>query len=327
MLTTPVLTPSAPWIWGAEGISFPMEEIEIQFNSMEDGLLNMEMINSAPSTAGVETTLSTGKHHYRDFNTLTSALNTPEITNIPFDDKFEDFFKMNDFGNEAMNTFETEMNEPYTAIDTDFNVPEEIWGYQTFTDNDDDFGMCAPPSAVEGTVDNSSVDEILRNMEDQVEVLVEKNTEPTFDIENKDVLQWIIDDQQIDDIPMIENSQQEPTPAIHTVSINLPEHSAPSFFLEEIPQHSQPIIEVKNEDLREDEKYRKMRNQNNEASRKCRLNRKRKLADMEEEYELLQEKNTFLKSRLEEMENEVKVWKKKLLSDISNTSLKKSFMF
>jgi len=327
MLTTPVLSPSAPQIWGAEGISFPMEEIEIQFNSMEDGLLNMEMINSTPSTVGVETTLSTGKHHYRDFNTLTSALNTPEITNLPFDDKFEDFFKMNDFGNEAMNTFESAMNEPYTAIDTDFNVPEEIWGYQTFTDNDDDFGMCAPPSVVEGTVDNSSVEDILKNMEDPVEVLVEKNTESTFDIENKDVLQWIIDDQQIDDIPMIENSQQEPTPAIHTVSINLPEHSAPSFFLEEIPQHLQPIIEVKNEDLREDEKYRKMRNQNNEASRKCRLNRKRKLADMEEEYELLQEKNTFLKSRLEEMENEVKVWKKKLLSDISNTSIKKSFMF
>jgi len=317
MLTTPVLSPSAPQIWGAEGISFPMEEIEIQFNSMEDGLLNMEMINSTPSTVGVETTLSTGKHHYRDFNTLTSALNTPEITNLPFDDKFEDFFKMNDFGNEAMNTFESAMNEPYTAIDTDFNVPEEIWGYQTFTDNDDDFGMCAPPSVVEGTEDNSSVEE----------VLVEKNTEPLFDIEYKDVLQWIIDDQQIDEIPMIENSQQEPTPAIHTVLINLPEHSAPSFFLEEIPQQSKPIIEVKNKDLREDEKYRKMRNQNNEASRKCRLNRKRKLADMEEEYELLQEKNTFLKSRLEEMENEVKVWKKKLLSDISNTSIKKSFMF
>merc|ERR1711936_286706 len=180
---------------------------------------------------------------------------------------------------------------------------------------------------VEGAVDNSSVEEMLKDMEDPVEDLVEEKIEPTFDIENKDVLQWIIDDQQIDDIPMIENSQQEPTPAIHTVSVNLPEHFAPSFFLEEIPQDSQPLIEVKKEDMGEDEKYRKMRYQNNEASRKCRLNRKRKLVDMEEEYELLQEKNTFLKSRLEEMENEVKVWKKKLLSDISNNVVKKSFQF
>merc|ERR1719315_534375 len=124
---------------------------------------------------------------------------------------------------------------------------------------------------------------------------------------------------------MIDNSEQAPD--IHTVSINLPEISAPTFVFEEIPQQSQPIIEIKNEDLREDEKYRKMRNQNNEASRKCRMNRKRKLADMEEEYELLQEKNTFLKSRLEEMENEVKLWKKKLLSDISNNRVKKSFQF
>merc|ERR1712073_278132 len=79
-------------------------------------------------------------------------------------------------------------------------------------------------------------------------------------------------------------------------------------------------VEVKTEDLGEDEKYRKMRIQNNEASRKCRLNRKRKQEDMEEECKLLEERNVFLKSRLEEMEHEVKVWKKKLLSDIASTS-------
>jgi len=83
---------------------------------------------------------------------------------------------------------------------------------------------------------------------------------------------------------------------------------------------SQTKVKVKSEDLGEDEKYRKMRIQNNEASRKCRQNRKRKQQDMEEECKLLEERNVFLKSRLEDMEEEVKVWKKKLLMDIKNTS-------
>merc|ERR1712153_180989 len=179
--------------------------------------------------------------------------------------------------------------------------------------------MCAPPSVVEGTVDNTSVEETLMTVEEPVEVVVEEAAEPTFDIENNDVLKWIIDDQQIDDLPIFDNSQPELTPALHSVSVNLPETT--SFFLEEIPEASQSIkVEVKTEDLGEDEKYRKMRSQNNEASRKCRMNRKRKQEDMEEEVDLLQERNAFLKSRMEEMEQEVKLWKKKLLSDIKNTS-------
>jgi len=324
MLDTPVLGPSAPLIGGAEGISFPMEEFK--FVTMDE-TFSMEMNNSTPCTMGVESTLNTGKHLYRDFNTLTSALNTPEITDSTFDEKFDEFFTRNDFGNEAMKTFETPMNEPFTVV-TDFSQPEEIWGYQTFND-DDDFGMCAPPSVVEGTVDNTSVEETLMTVEEPVEVVVEEAAEPTFDIENNDVLKWIIDDQQIDDLPIFDNSQPELTPALHSVSVNLPESSGTtSFFLEEIPEASQSIkVEVKTEDLGEDEKYRKMRSQNNEASRKCRFNRKRKQADMEIEVDLLQERNTFLKARLEEMEQEVQAWKKKLLSDISTTSTNNSFRF
>merc|ERR1712173_204259 len=108
---------------------------------------------------------------------------------------------------------------------------------------------------------------------------------------------WIIDDQQIDNLPILENSQLEAT----------------EFILQEIVL---PVeVKVKTEELGEDEKYRKMRIQNNEASRKCRLNRKRKQEDMEEECKLLEERNVFLRSRLEEMEQEVKAWKKKLLTD------------
>jgi len=314
MLDTPVLGSSPPLIWGAEGIPFPMEEIHLSMRKEE----TTERKNSTPCTMGVENTPSTGKSLYRDFNTLTSALNTPDITDLNFDENFEEFFTRNDFGNEAMKTFETPMNEPITK-DTDFSQPEEIWGYKTFND-DDDFGICAPPSIVEGTVEIENVEEILMNVEEPVEFMDEEITKQTFDVETNDVLKWIIDDQQIDDLPIFENSQPEVTPAIHTVPVNLPESSIGTFFVEEIPEISQLTkVEVKTEDLGEDEKYRKMRSQNNEASKKCRMNRKRKQEEAEEECELLQERNTFLKSRLAEMEQEVKLWKKKLLSDIKNT--------
>merc|ERR1712062_930905 len=139
----------------------------------------------------------------------------------------------------------------------------------------------------------------------------------TFFIENNDVLKWIIDDQQIDELPILENSQLEETQAIHSIPISSKSETT-EFILQEIVL---PVkVEVKTEDLGEDEKYRKMRSQNNEASRKCRLNRKRKQEDMEEECKLLEERNVFLKSRLEEMEQEVKAWKKKLLTDIASTS-------
>jgi len=308
---------SASLTWGAEGISFPMEE-EFQLSLMNKE--TMEKNNSTPCTMGVENTLSTGKSLYRDFNTLTSALNTPDITDLNFEEKFEDFFKINDLGTAAMETNEPTMNES-TKIETDFSLPEEIWGFNTFNDvNDDDFGICAPPSIVEGTVENTNTEEILLNFGETMEQLVEEVPEQTFDIETNDVLKWIIDDQQIDDLPIFDHSRPEETYALHNVPVNIPESTTP-FFMTEIPEISQfTKVEIKTEDLGEDEKYRKMRSQNNEASRKCRMNRKRKQQDMEEEVDLLQERNAFLKSRMEEMEQEVKLWKKKLLSDIKNTS-------
>jgi len=315
MLETPVFEASAPLTWGAEGIFLPTEEIRI--SPAEEILNNSTTLMVMEQTSNMETNLNS------DFNTFISALNTPDITDFAFDGKFEEFFTWNNYGNEAMKTCETPMNEPI-AIDTDFSQPEEIWGFNTFN-NDDDFGMCAPPAIVEGTVENENVEENLMHVEPLLEAEVEEYPEATFEIENNDVLKWIIDDQQIDDLPTLNNSQVVPTPVIQSIPLALPESSRTTTFLvEEIPLTSQPIkIEVKTEDLREDEKYRKMRSQNNEASKKCRMNRKRKQEDMEEECKLLEERNVFLKSRLDEMEQEVKAWKKKLLSDIANNSTNK----
>merc|ERR1712038_1555207 len=142
------------------------------------------------------------------------------------------------------------------------------------------------------------------------------------DFENNDILKWIINDQEIDDLPSIDqtnNENEHKQEALVDLS-----KTSPTFFIEEIL--SEPIkVEVKTEELGEDEKYRKMRLQNNESSRKCRLKRKKKEQDMEKECELLQQRNEFLKMRVEEMEKEVKAWKKKLLSDIKNNSYLKSF--
>lgn len=310
MQETPVVSISAPQTWGAEMVSFPMEE-EFLLSLLKDQ--DTQRSSSTPSTQGVENSPSTGKSLYRDFNTLPSALNTPEITDFNFEENFEEFFTRNSLGIEAMKTNETPMDE------TDFSQPEEIWGFKTFNDDDDeDFGVCAPPSIVEGTTDTATAEEVLFTFEAPVEHLTEEAQELNFDIEANDVLKWIIDDQQIENLPIFEDSQPEEISALHTVSGTLPDQP---FTIAEITEASAPVeVQVKTEDLGEDEKYRKMRIQNNEASRKCRLNRKRKHQDMEEECKLLEEMNVFLKNRMEEMEQEVKVWKKKLLSDIKNTS-------
>merc|ERR1711981_1137127 len=301
MQETPVVSISAPQTWGAEMVSFPMEE-EFLLSLLKDQ--DTQRSISTHSTQGAENSPSTAKRLYRDFNTLPSALNTPEITDFNFEENFEEFFTRNSLGIEAMKTNETPMDE------TDFSQPEEIWGYKTFNDDDDDFGVCAPPSIVEGTTDTVTAEEVLFTFEAPVEHLTEEAPESNFDIEANDVLKWIIDDQQIEDLPIFEHSQPEEISALHTVAVTLPEQP---FTIAEISEASASVeVEVKTEDLGEDEKYRKMRIQNNEASRKCRLNRKRKHQDMEEECKLLEERNVFLKTRLEQMEQEVKVWKKKL---------------
>ena len=63
---------------------------------------------------------------------------------------------------------------------------------------------------------------------------------------------------------------------------------------------------VKTEELTEEEKYRRMREQNNRASQACRAKRKRKLAEEEQELTTLQEKNIHLQAVFKSMQEEVK---------------------
>jgi len=296
MLETPVFETSAPLILGAEGMSFPLGDIRTV--PMEDILVQDQTQNYSANLNNI-------------FDT--STLNTPEIEDFSFNGDFEEFFTWNGQGQAAIENFE-QIKDTLTD-NNDFSQPENIWGFETF---DDDIKLCAPPSIVEGKIENG-IDE--QNLASNVTnaTVGENNQESTFYIENNDVLKWIINDQQIDNLPILENSQLEETQSIPLSN----DSETTEFILQEIVL---PVeVKVKTEELGEDEKYRKMRIQNNEASRKCRLNRKRKQEDMEEECKLLEERNVFLKSRLEEMEQEVKAWKKKLLTDIASTSNIKQF--
>merc|ERR1719234_793585 len=71
------------------------------------------------------------------------------------------------------------------------------------------------------------------------------------------------------------------------------------------------------EELTEEEKYRRMREQNNRASQACRAKRKRKLVEEEEELAILQQKNIQLQVVLKEMEKEVASYKKRILEQVS----------
>ena len=58
-------------------------------------------------------------------------------------------------------------------------------------------------------------------------------------------------------------------------------------------------------------KYRRMRDLNNEASRKCRMNRKQKLNAKEQECQEEEETYKMLKEKLQQMELEAAGWRVK----------------
>jgi len=243
MLDTPVFETSAPLILGAEGISLLLGDIQT---------VPTEDIRTQDQVPNYLANLN------NDFNA--STLNTPEIEDFSFNGNFEEFFTWNDHGQATIENFE-QIKDTLTE-NTDFiSQPENIWGFKTF--DEDNIELCAPPSIVEGNVENEVGEQ---NMASNVTTEI-VSKESTFDIENNDVLKWIIDDQQIDDLPILENAQLEETQAIHSIPLSNKVQTT-DFILQEIVL---PVkVEVKTEDLGEDEKYRKMRSQNNEAQ-SCKL--------------------------------------------------------
>merc|ERR1712027_134683 len=98
------------------------------------------------------------------------------------------------------------------------------------------------------------------------------------------------------------------------------EEATTSFLIEEVKEEATKANKrsrVKMEELTEEEKYRRMREQNNRASQACRAKRKRKLAEEEQELTTLQEKNIHLQAVFKSMQEEVALYKKRILEQVS----------
>jgi len=61
-------------------------------------------------------------------------------------------------------------------------------------------------------------------------------------------------------------------------------------------------------------KYRRMRDLNNAASKRCRLNRKRKFDDLEMQVDQEESRNTILKTRVQVLEEQVEKFKKAIIA-------------
>merc|ERR1711910_198407 len=163
------------------------------------------------------------------------------------------------------------------------NNTETVWAGLSF--DDANLGLCLPAIEAEGRIE-LPVD-VANNNNNNVE-----------SSESDDLLKWIMDDTQIADFAFPDEVEQATT----------------SFLIEEVKTEEVEEAEeppkvkrsrIKMEELTEEEKYRRMREQNNRASQACRAKRKRKLAEEETELATLQQKNIQLQAVLKNMEKEV----------------------
>merc|ERR1719429_693681 len=156
----------------------------------------------------------------------------------------------------------------------------EVETFSTWTSLDDaNLGLCLPAIEAEGRIELP-----VR--------LVGNNVESS---ETDDLLKWIMDDNQIADFNFPNEAEEATT----------------SFLIEEVKE------EMVKEEMGEEEKYRRMREQNNRASQACRAKRKRKLAEEEQELTTLQEKNIHLQAVFKSMQEEVALYKKRILEQVA----------
>jgi len=173
----------------------------------------------------------------------------------------------------------------------------EVETFSTWTSLDDaNLGLCLPAIEAEGRIE-LPVSVVGNNVESS---------------ETDDLLKWIMDDNQIADFNF-PNEAEEATTSF------LIEGVKEEVVKEEMGETSKANkrSRVKTEELTEEEKYRRMREQNNKASQACRAKRKRKLAEEEQELTTLQEKNIHLQAVFKSMQEEVALYKKRILEQVA----------
>jgi len=292
---------------GLEGLSSP-------FLYDSDSTLIKDMMMTMDTTQAALTS-------NLEFNTGESTINTPDIAFEVFENIFNEpgteirtaepniFTEVTSPESDFFQNIEYEPTTQEKDMDTveTMDMTESIWGHGTFDFEENEFDLCAPASVVEGTFDQN---------ESTFTVIEPTSGNDPLEIENVDLLQWIVEDQNIniqEGMIEVEEKKNFVKPEVERVSVIVPVQR-------QVPEESTPVVEIKIEHLTEDEKYRKMRDQNNEASKRCRANRKRKHQELEDELIELERKNVVLKEKMDSMEREVKLLKKKFLSDISLSS-------
>merc|ERR1711970_1058693 len=174
------------------------------------------------------------------------------------------------------------------------NNTETVWAGVSF--DDANLGLCLPAIEAEG----------------RIELPVNNNNSNVESSETDDLLKWIMDDTQIADFAFPDEVEEA------TTSFIIKEVKVEEVKTEKVEETTKAKrSRIKMEELTEEEKYRRMREQNNRASQACRAKRKRKLAEEEEELATLQQKNIQLQAVLKDMEKEVASYKKRILEQVS----------
>merc|ERR1712223_1366331 len=190
---------------------------------------------------------------------------------------------------EPLPTTTLHITEHKAEVEPMVEVNDATETFSTWTSLDDaNLGLCLPAIEAEGRI------------ELPVSVVGNNNVESS---EADDLLKWIMDDNRIADFNFPNEVEEATT----------------SFLIKEVKVEMGKATKankrsrVKMEELTQEEKYRRMREQNNRASRACRAKRKRKLAEEEQELTILQEKNIHLQAVFKSMQEEVALYKKRIL--------------
>merc|ERR1712158_120928 len=189
----------------------------------------------------------------------------------------------------------TEVEQMVEVINTN---TETVWAGVSF--DDANLGLCLPAVEAEGRI------ELPVNVANNNGNGSSSNVDSS---ETDDLLKWIMDDTQIANFAFPDEVEEVTT----------------SFFIKEVKVEEEKAEEVtkakrsriKMEELTEEEKYRRMREQNNRASQACRAKRKRKLAEEETELAILEQKNIQLQAVFKSMQKEVASYKKRILEQVS----------
>jgi len=260
-----------------------------------------------PTSTEVEQLTTTGKRPTRGFSLssehshdhTTSTINLEELLAEEPLDHTNDTNIMQMIENASFD-FALPEPTPSTAMHiAEFKMPKEaeevatdVWSLATFEEQEG-VGLCVPAAEAEG----------------RVELAVEAGA--------ADLLRWIMDDNQIGDFVFPEEVTESTTSFLVEAKEEEME-STSTFTLEVVKEEAkEPRSRMKVEHLTEEEKYRRMREQNNRASQACRAKRKRRQGEEQEELGGLQERNVELRSRLEQLEEEVAVYKRRILEQVA----------